>query len=219
LTLLEWAAALGAISAQALAVHDASSVASARTRLAAAARAGLLARSAPLRGGAPLYTLTGAGLRACGERGLAPVRVTAASAAHAATCALVAARLERRYPGRRVVGEPAIRVEEPSAGGSLSCLLPAGAGSAGARTHRPDLALLGGATGERPVAVEVELTVKAPRRLRAICLGWARCPSVAGVVYLATPPAQRALARAVEATMAADRVVVVPLQALEDRTR
>ena len=58
------------------------------------------------------------------------------------------------------------------------------AGSTG--LHRPDLVLLRRPRRRLalPVAVEVELTVKAPQRLRAICRAWARCSQVAGVVYL-----------------------------------
>ena len=64
------------------------------------------------------------------------------------------------------------------------------------------------------MAVEVELSVKAPRRLDAICRAWARCREVGGVLYLAAPEAERALLRAVEQADAAARIVVVPLAAL-----
>jgi hypothetical protein len=73
------------------------------------------------------------------------------------------------------------------------------------------------ATSDLPVAVEVELTVKAPRRLVEICRGWARCRQVAGVLYLTTDPVQRALERAIEETRAGDRIVAVPLSALLPR--
>jgi hypothetical protein len=69
-----------------------------------------------------------------------------------------------------------------------------------------------------PVAVEVELTIKAPRRLVEICRAWARCRRVAGVLYLApaTLPAdvERALSRAVAEARACEEVIVVPLSAL-----
>jgi hypothetical protein len=64
------------------------------------------------------------------------------------------------------------------------------------------------------VAVEVELAVKAPRRLAAICRAWARCREVAGVLYLAAPGAERALARAIADSDAAARVLALPLDAL-----
>jgi hypothetical protein len=212
--LLRWAAGVGIVSAPAFAVHDGSAVASARARLAAATRCGLLARSAPLRSHPALYTVTRAGLRACGEHDLAPARVTAANAAHAATCALVAAQLERRYPGRSVLGEAALRRHQQLGDESLLCVLGVATPRTATATHRPDLALLAKGSHEAPVAVEVELTVKAPRRLQAICLAWARCGSVAGVLYLASPAAQRAVSRAVALTAAAERIVVVSLEAI-----
>ncbi|HTZ87828.1 MAG TPA: hypothetical protein VMB05_14270, partial [Solirubrobacteraceae bacterium] len=82
--------------------------------------------------------------------------------------------------------------------------------------HRPDMAILA-PSGERkrPVAVEVELTVKAPRRLAAICRAWARSRHVDGVLYLAPPDVERALLRAILAVRASDRVAVIPLEAFE----
>jgi hypothetical protein len=76
--------------------------------------------------------------------------------------------------------------------------------------HRPDL-VLWPIDGRLPVAVEVELTVKAPRRLSEICRAWARCRLVAGVLYLAAPDVQRALDRARRQVEAGDRIVVLGL--------
>ncbi len=66
--------------------------------------------------------------------------------------------------------------------------------------------------GELPVAVEVELTVKAPRRLTGICRAWARSRCVAGVLYLAATEVERAVQRAIEQAHAHEQVVVVPLE-------
>jgi hypothetical protein len=74
-----------------------------------------------------------------------------------------------------------------------------------------------GSDGSAPVAVEVELTVKAPERLEEICRGWARAHWVAGALYLASPEAQRAVERAIDRAYAHERVVVVPLEALPAR--
>jgi hypothetical protein len=65
-----------------------------------------------------------------------------------------------------------------------------------------------------PVVVEVELTVKAPRRLTAICRAWARCRTVAGVLYLAPANVERALSRAVAEVHAGEQSVVIPLTAV-----
>jgi hypothetical protein len=80
--------------------------------------------------------------------------------------------------------------------------------------HRPDLVLWPVENGAAPVAVEVELTVKAPRRLEQICRAWVRARCVAGVLYVASPGAERALAQAIERARGRERIVVLPLAAL-----
>jgi hypothetical protein len=214
--LLLWTAGLGAVTAEAVATHGGLTVASARARLAVAERAGLLARHAPLQGAPALYTVTRTGLRAAGARGLEPCAVSAASAAHLIECARVAAVLEHCYPGHRVQGERALRAEERERGRALASA-EVGTHGAGAR-HRPDV-VLWPADGGPPVAVEVELTVKAPARLAAICRAWARTRTVAGVLYLAPPEVERAVTRAIATARASERVVVVPLAAVGDSVR
>ena len=59
--------------------------------------------------------------------------------------------------------------------------------------------------------VEVELSIKAPRRLAAICRAWARARHINGVYYLAPPPVARAVARAIAETRSEDRIVVLPI--------
>lgn len=224
---LQWAASIGAVTAEALADVQGCAIASARAQLAAAERSGLLLGHRPLAACPPLYTITRAGLRSCGVRGPEPCRVSAANALHLSTCARAAAQLAGAYPDRRVAGEGQLRRDERARGLPLA--------SAGLRVgphgrqllHRPDLVLWpGGPSGtvdasssDLPVAVEVELTVKAPRRLLEICRAWARCRIVDGVIYLATPGVERALARALESVHAGGHVVVVPLSALEHARR
>ena len=57
--------------------------------------------------------------------------------------------------------------------------------------------------------VEVELTVKAPRRLAQICRGWARARHIRHTYYLATPAAAAAVQRAVKATRGEDRITIL----------
>jgi hypothetical protein len=205
--LLRTVACLGAVSAEAVALLHRCSRASARGRLAGCVRRGEVQRFAPLRSEPPLYTITRAGLRACGEVDLAPARVSAANAAHAGACARAAASLVRAYPCARVLGEPVIR-REAARGAGWSCGLCDGGADA---AHRPDLVLIEGAPASRVVAIEVELSVKAPMRLERICRAWARSRAVDGVAYLAAPAAARAVERAIARSGAADRVIVVPL--------
>jgi hypothetical protein len=213
--ILQWTARIGAVTAEALAHRHEISVASARARLRAAESARLVVRRRPLTGEPALYTATRAGLRASGLQGLDPCRVNASNALHAIACARAAAALERCYPDQRVLGERELRAEERQILVPLaSARMPPGVYS-GRPLHRPDLVLWPrGADAGLPVPVEVELTVKAPLRLANICRAWARCRSIAGVLYLAAPEVEPALMRAIEKADASKRVVVVPLDAL-----
>jgi hypothetical protein len=241
--IVQWIARMGAVSTRALAVHEDTTPASASGRLAALKRRGWLSARRVLAGGPTLYTVTAAGMRASSLRGLDPCRVSNSNAAHLATCAEVAAQLERRYPDHRVLGERELRRDERERGAVLASARLAGiSADGGPKLHRPDLVLwprasagAGCGAGDRsldpepgrgpepesefdfeplPVAVEVELTVKGPERLTGICLAWARCRTVAGVLYLAPPEVQRALQRAIARAQAQEQVVVVGLDAL-----
>ena len=183
-------ASIGAVTAEALAEIQRCGIASARAQLAAAERARLLRGRRPLAAVAPLYTITRTGLRACGLRGLEPCRVSAANALHLSTCARAAAHLAGAYPDRRVAGECELRRDERARGRPLAsaCLRVGPDGQQ--LLHRPDLVLwpagpsgtVDAGSSQLPVAVEVELTVKAPRRLLEICRAWARCRIVDGVI-------------------------------------
>jgi hypothetical protein len=234
LAMLRWTAGLGAVTAAAFAQHMNITLASARARLSVAERAGLLVRKQVLAGEPALYAVTAAGLRAGALRGLEPCRVSAANAPHAIACAGVAAALERAYPDHRVLGERELRRDERDSGAALasawlgegcgpggSAVEPRGAEppaahrtGAGGELHRPDLVLWPLAEERLPVAVEVELTVKAPQRLLEICRAWARCRCVAGTLYLAPADVQRPLTRAIERARAGERVLVLGLDAL-----
>jgi hypothetical protein len=218
--LLGWAAGLGAITAEALGIREGASTASARVTLAAAVRDAQLQRHRPLVGQPSLYTVTRAGLRAVSLPELGLARVGPVSARHLIACAHAAAVLERRYPDHLVLGERALREHERRTGVPLASVELGSAGPSQPTTHRPDLVLLAPAgQARRPIAVEVELTVKAPRRLAQICRAWARSCHVEGVVYLAPTDVERALLRAIDTARAGDRVVVVPLDALAQPAR
>jgi hypothetical protein len=213
--ILQWTARIGAVTAEALAHRLGISVASARARLDAAGRVGLTMRRCPLAGKPSVYTITRAGLRASGLHGLDPCHVSASNALHAIACASAAAALEHCYPDHRVLGERELRAAERQNGAPLASARMDFESHGSPPLHRPDLVLWPcGADAALPVAVEVELTVKAPQRLLAICRAWARCRWVAGVLYLAAPEVEPALRRAIERTDASERVLVVPLNAL-----
>lgn len=212
--LVAWAARLGAVTADALAHRSGISLPAARGRLQAACRAGMLARCEMLARRPVLYSATRAGIRQCGERGLAPCRVTGSNAAHLSACAIVAAALERLCPDHVVAGERELRRDEREHGAALASAQMSG-GDSRERLHRPDLVLWPsqGRAG-LPIAVEVEISLKGQRRLERICRAWARCRVVAGVLYLVTEEVAPSLLRAVAAADAGQSIAVLSLPSL-----
>jgi hypothetical protein len=216
ISLVRWTARMGAVTAEALAAREGTSVASARARAVAAEREGFLSRLRPLAGQPSLYVITKAGLEVAGLRRLGPCRVSPSNAMHTLVCAGVAAALERGYPDQLLLSERELRCEASGPAAPFACAcLPRG--PLGSRpVHRPDLALCQPARElGLPVAVEVELTIKAPRRLAEICLAWSRARNVAGVLYLAPPEVRRALERAIDTVDGHSRIVVLSLPDLE----
>jgi hypothetical protein len=212
---VQWASGLGAITAESLARRNGTSLASARGVLARAVREGLMGRSRVLADQPTLYHVTRSGLRHVGGPALAVCRVRASNARHLIACADVAATLERRHPDHRVQGERALRWEERAERRPLASPTLGMAGAEIAALHRPDLVLWPSRPADgRPVAIEVELTIKSPRRLAQICRAWARCRLVAGVLYLAPPDVARALARAVAQAQGGDQIVVLELASM-----
>ncbi len=215
--LMQWTARMGAVTAEALAIAQSVSEPSARARLRSAERAGQLVRSRPLAQQPALYTLTRAGMHSCGLRGLDPCRVSASGARHLIACAAVAAALERGYPDHRVLGERELRRDERELGAPVASARMGVGSHDEPLLHRPDLVLWpDDPTAGLPVAVEVELTIKAPRRLTDVCRAWARCRTVAGVLYVAPVEVGRALERAIARAHAHERIVVVEPDALPD---
>ncbi len=217
LALLRWTVRLGVVTADALAVHGGWTLASARARLQAAESRGLLCSQRLLAGRPALYTATRPGLRVSGLHGFEPCRVSVAGAPHAIECARVAAALEHAYPDHYVMGERELRRDEREAATPLAST-HLGQGPGGTPLlHRPDVVLWPQDALEHqrlPVAVEVELTIKAPRRLLEICRAWARSRCVAGALYLVAPDVERPLARAIAQAQAAGRIAAVPISAL-----
>jgi hypothetical protein len=212
LAMVRWTAGLGAVTAEAIAYRRQISLVAARARLRRAVAERMLSVSRPLHRRPALYAVTSAGMRACGCR-LDGCRVSPSCAQHLIACAALAAGLERSYPTHVLSGERELRLQERERGERIASalLLPGQAGKG--LIHRPDLVLWprAGEACALPLAIEVELTVKAPRRLLAICRAWARCELVGGVLYLAAPEVQAPLRRAIERANAGGRVLVLPL--------
>jgi hypothetical protein len=211
-SIVSWIARIGAASAVDVAEHLGLTRRAATVRLGAAQRAGLL-RVGPRLGGEPaLYMATRAGLRAAGLDALPACRISPGAFAHAGACARLAVALARANPQSRLASERELRLAERLAGRPIASA-EVGRGRDGEPAlHRPDLVLFG---ADGAVAIEVELTVKSPPRLRAIIRGWGRSRLVRRVVYYATPGPARAVQRAVDALYAADRVTVVEVDAAQ----
>jgi DNA-binding transcriptional ArsR family regulator len=212
---LSWIARVAATDAGALGAHLELAPATTLRRLRDLRRAGLVDDLRVLGEGPVLWSATRAGCRAVGLARLGGSRLTPASAPHTLACARACAALERRHPDHTALTERELRLCERGNERPLICPEVELSRARGVHVHRPDLVLWPRGGDGLPVAVEVELTAKAPARLREICRAWARCRSVAGVVYYATGPAARAVRRAVDATRSHEAIVVVPLAALE----
>jgi hypothetical protein len=177
-------------------------------RVAHCAEAGLIERLELLRSEPSLLRVTRKGLRYLGLDRLPVAEVTAATAPHWLRCASVARHLsETEDPGDEIWSERDIRLAESGGEGPIASARLGERSFGGPRHHRPDLAIL---RGHETVAVEVELSLKAPRRLQAILRGWRRAGWVQEVRYYCAPgPVTRGLERAVAKTHTAEKVRIL----------
>ena len=177
--------------------------------LAAAIDAGLLERVAPLRGDPALIRATREGMRYAGL-GLEVARVSPALARHWLCCSEIALRLEREVGAGSVISAAELRFEEGLAGKPIASAVLGERRSGQPHLHRPDLAIV---AAERPVAVEVELTPKAPERLYRIVRAWRRASCVSEVRYYCAPGlTRRAVERAIDRSHARERVRIFDLK-------
>lgn len=167
--------------------------------------AGLLERLALLRGEPALIRATTDGLRFAGL-GLSVAQLRLGELRHWVAVADAVLRAEREHGPENVISERELRFAEQLERRPIaSCVvgeLPGGR----PMFHRPDLVVT---AGERPIAIEVELTAKAPARLRAIVKAWRRARHVERVIYFCpVGPTQQAVERAIRDVRAHDRVFV-----------
>lgn len=157
-----------------------------------------------------LYVATTEGLRRCGLERLAIYRVSSGGFEHAQEVASTAVALHRGFPGWELLSEREIRAQESDRAELVASARLGERPGGRPALHRPDLALI--SSERRVLAVEIELSIKAPRRLAAICRGWARARHVSHVYYLADAAPARAVNRAVAEARAEDRITVLPLE-------
>jgi hypothetical protein len=175
-------------------------------RVAACIEAGLLERIDLLREEPSLLRATRQGLKYVGLGGLRVAEISPGSVEHWLRCTTHAQR------AGEVFGHDLIRTERELAFAELLADRPLASAVMGRlrnrkpRLHRPDMVLL---TDEGPLAIEVELTPKAPRRLEAIIGAWARTDRVWEVHYYCEPgQTHRAVKRAVAKVRAGDKIDV-----------
>jgi hypothetical protein len=175
-------------------------------RVAACIERGLLERLDLLRTEPRLLRATRAGLRYAGL-GLPVAVASPGSADHWLRCASTARLLGEEFGPEQILTERELVLEEqieehPIASAKVGELL-----DGSPQLHRPDLAVL---TGQEPIAVEVELTPKAPRRLRGVIRAWRRASHVAEVRYYCEPGStRRAVERAVAEMRAEEQVHIL----------
>jgi hypothetical protein len=194
-SIVDWIGRLGAASALDVMARFGRGRSQTYYRLSVLVRAGLLEPRHLLCGQPTLYVATRDGLSWAQLARLEPCRVSIASATHWAQCARVAVALARSERYHEVWSERELRAAELDAGHAVASAelgrLPDGR----PRLRRADLILMPSDRRRGPIAVEVELAVKAARRLEAICRAWARCRLVEAVRTTPRPP-PRARSRA-----------------------
>ncbi|MEK6326785.1 MAG: hypothetical protein AABM66_04565 [Actinomycetota bacterium] len=173
--------------------------------------ASLIERIATLPGDPTLLCATPQGI-IYARLGLPPARVTPGAVDHWLACADTALWAERRWAADSLMSERELRFAELDASKPIASAIVGELPDGRPRLHRPDLVVHHeGLT----MAIEVELTPKAPRRLLTIVRAWRRARQVDQVLYLCPPgPTQRAVERAVESAYAQERVIVRELGSL-----
>jgi hypothetical protein len=214
LEIVDWLARVGAAEPGQVMARFGMGRTVAYRRLAVLCGAGLVARARLLHGQPGLLVATSTGLRTVGLSPLGAVRLSPASVAHWVASTQVALALEALHGQGRVATVRELRLVESEAGRLL-----ASARIAATTVHRPDLVIWGQAGVGRAggMAVEVELSEKAPRRLEAILRAWRRASAtgvVSGVRYYCSDRAHRAVLRAVERTATAGQVSVARIHDL-----
>jgi hypothetical protein len=204
--IVRWVARMGAVTLTQLRARFELRRTVAYRRIAACVAAGLLERVETLRGQPVLIRATRRGLRFTGVR-LRVAQVRPELVGHWIACGDVALLLEEEFGPGAVLSEREIRALERDEARLAASAVVGESPDGSEILHRPDLAVR---SAGHWVAVEIELTPKAPERLEAIVRAWRRARWVAGVRYYVSPGAtSEGLARAVRATHSEARIEVL----------
>jgi hypothetical protein len=176
-------------------------------RVGGCVEAGLLERVDLLATEPGLLRATRDGLRYAGL-GLPLANVTPGAVDHMLRCTTTAQLLAKHYAHDQVLSERELVLAEQIAGKAIASA-DLGEHKGKTRLHRPDLAVL---TEEGVIAIEVELTPKAPRRLYALIRAWRWAigsRTVKEVHYHCAPgQTRRALERAVSKVRAEEFIQI-----------
>ncbi|MEK6273369.1 MAG: hypothetical protein AABM42_12120, partial [Actinomycetota bacterium] len=173
--------------------------------------AALIERVATLPGDPTLLCATRQGIAYAGL-GLPPATVTPGAVDHWLACADAALWAERCWGAESLMSERELRFAELDAPKPIASATVGELPDGRPMLHRPDLVVR---DDGRTMAIEVELTPKAPRRLFTIVRSWRRARYVDQILYLCPPgPTQRAVERAVAGAHAQERVTVRELGSL-----
>ncbi len=171
-------------------------------RLAVLVEAGLLQHERYLHARPGVYFATRAGLAATGVA-LPPARLGPATYEHQVAVASLAIALEREFAPDRVVTEREMRSRDTGRERPEFALRLPGASRGGyPRLHFSDLAVLDVDERGRPLAVELERTLKGRARLRRIVRAYVAARHIAGARYYVSGAAERAVGAAVEEAQA-----------------
>jgi hypothetical protein len=177
-------------------------------RVASCVEAGLLERLDLLRSEPGLLRATRDGLRYAGL-GLPVAVVSPGAVDHLLRCASTAQLLGNHFGHDRVLTERELVLAEQIEGKPIASAKVGEFPSGQPRLHRPDLAVL---TEGSTIAIEVELTPKAPWRLQGLIRSWRRAVlsrTVTEVHYHCAPgQTRRAVERAV-ANVRAEKLVAI----------
>lgn len=206
--IVRWVGRMGAVTLDQLRIRFALGRTVAYRRVGACVEGKLLERVSLLRGQPALLRATRRGLRLTGLP-LAVAQAPPELVGHWIACGWVALALEREFGWEAVRSERELRLterwqERPVASAKLG-ESPDGSD----RLHRPDLVVLHDAA---TIAVEVELTPKAPRRLESIVKAWRRARWVDSVRYYVPDAGTRSgVERAIERMRAGDRIDILAI--------
>lgn len=200
LEVLEFVARYGVLPRDAVAVWAATAKTATHVRERRLRLAGLIEVQHPLEGVCPFLSATRSGLRLCLRDELPVARLLPYTLRHHDVCARLGARLERA--GAQLLSERELRATERAWGKRVYSIQ-----LRDERFHRPDLIRL----GERPTAIEVELSRKGQGRLEEIVRVWRRevvAERFERVLYCCTSEVLPYVERAVERMKAVEQVKV-----------